>query len=109
MPDGQSQAATAGDQPELPNSTARYEQAKAGFTRLAEIKELQAGLRKEANEIIDNMEKGAGFNRGAVSEIRKQMDLSPAAIQARETSRQELFDLLLKPKLDKAAAGQDDE
>lgn len=81
----------------------RYGQAKADLDRLEEIKELQKALRKEAAERIDRLEKEHGVNRGALAEVRRMMDLSPAAIVAREESRKEIFEWLIAPKLEEAA------
>lgn len=91
------------------NSQSRYEQCKADLDRLEEIKEEKKALSDEAGTIIKRLEKDGGINRGALADVRKMLDLSPAAIQAREESRSELFDWLIKPKLDEAAEGQSDE
>lgn len=91
------------------NSTSRYEMIKEKFGRLEEIKAEQKALSDEAKEIIEELEKESGVNRGAVADIRRLDKLSATAIEARETSRSELFQLLVKPKLDEAAAGQKDE
>lgn len=87
----------------------RYEQVKTKLARLEAIREEKKALSKEANEIIDTMEKESGINRGALGEIRRMLDLSPAAIAAREESRKELFTWMIAPKLEEATAGQDDE
>jgi hypothetical protein len=91
------------------NSQSRYEQCKADLDRLEEIKAEKKALSDEGLTIIKRLEKDGGVNRGALAEVRKMLDLSPAAIQAREESRTELFGWLIKPKLDEAAAGQSDE
>ncbi len=66
---------------------------------------------RSRDDIIDRLEKegGGGVNRGALAEIRRMLDLSPAAIAAREESRKELFDWLVTPKLAEAEAGEADE
>lgn len=86
------------------NSAQRYQQCKDDLERLEEIKEEKKLLTKEANTIIDRLEKEGGINRGALGEIRRMLDLSPAAIKAREESRAELYDWLVKPKLEEAEA-----
>ena len=91
------------------NSAQRYEQCKADLDRLEAIKAEKSKLTKEANGIIDKLEKEGGVNRGALGEIRRMLDLSPAAIAAREESRKELFSWLVAPKLEEAATGRDDE
>jgi hypothetical protein len=91
------------------NSQSRYEQCKADLDRLEEIKAEKKALSDEAGTIIKRLEKDGGVNRGALAEVRKMLDLSPAAIQAREESRSELMSWLIQPKLDEAAAGQSDE
>lgn len=98
------EAAGGGD-----NSAARYEACKAGLDRLEAIREEKKALTKEANEIIDKLEKEGGVNRGALGEVRRMLDLSPAAIKAREESRTELMAWLIAPKLADAEAGQGDE
>jgi hypothetical protein len=91
------------------NSKSRYEQCKDDLDRLNEIKEEKKALTKESNDIIDRLEKEGGVNRGALAEIRRMLDLSPAAIAAREESRKELFDWLVTPKLVEAETGEADE
>lgn len=91
------------------NSQSRYDQCKAGLDRLEEIRELKKQLSKEATGIIDTLEKEGGVNRGALGEIRRMLDLSPAAVAAREESRKELYDWLIAPKMAEAAKGEDDE
>lgn len=91
------------------NSKSRYEIIKEKFDRLAAIKAEQKVLRDEAADIVDELEKQQGVNRGGLSEVRKLLGLDAATIKRREESRQELFDLLIKPKLDEAEAGQADE
>lgn len=87
----------------------RYEAAKTDLNRLSEIKELKKKLTKESEEIINRLEKNSGVNRGALGEIRRMLDLSPAAIAAREESRKELYAWLIAPKLEEAEKGQADE
>lgn len=91
------------------NSKSRYEIIKEKFDRLKEIKAAQKVLRDEASEIVDDLEKQQGVNRGGLSEVRKLFGLDAATIKAREESRKELFDLLIKPKLDEATAGEERE
>lgn len=91
------------------NSQSRYDQCKTDLDRLEGIKAEKKALSDEAATIIKRLEKDGGINRGALGEIRRMLDLSPAAIQAREESRKELFDWMLKPKLEDAEAGRDDE
>lgn len=100
-----------GDAPAGPgdNSKSKYEIITEKFERLQAIKAEQKALRDEAADIIDDLDKQQGVNRGALAEIRKMHGLDAATIQRRETSRKELFDLLIKPKLDEAEAGQADE
>ncbi len=86
------------------NSAQRYEQCTAGLSRLEEIREEKKALSKEATGIIDTLEKEGGVNRGALGEIRRMLDLSPAAVSAREQSRKELYDWLIAPKMAEAAA-----
>ncbi len=91
------------------NSQSRYEIVKAKTDRLAAIKDEISELGKEANKIIGELEKDSGVNRGALSDIRRLDKLSPAAVAARESSRQELWAWLVQPKLDEAEKGQADE
>ena len=91
------------------NTKSRYELIKGKYARLEEIREEQKALTKESNEIIGELEKESGVNRGALAEIRRLGNLSATAIEAREESRTELFDLLIRPKIAEAAAGQSDE
>jgi hypothetical protein len=91
------------------NSASRYEQCKTDLARLEEIKAEKKALSDEAGTIIKRLEKDGGINRGALAEIRRMLDLSPAAVLAREESRSELFGWLIKPRLDEAAQGQADE
>lgn len=91
------------------NSKSRYEIIKEKFDRLKVIKAEQKVLRDEASDIIEDLEKQQGVNRGGLSEVRKLFDLDAATIKRREESRKELFDLLIKPKLEEAEAGQADE
>lgn len=91
------------------NSKSKYEIIKEKFERLQAIKAEQKALRDEAADIVDDLDKQQGVNRGALSEIRKMHGLDAATITRRETSRKELFDLLIKPKLEEAEAGQADE
>lgn len=101
--------AKAGDQQQQLGDNNRYEQCKKGLDRLEAIREEKKLLSKEATGIIDTLEKEGGVNRGALGEIRRMLDLSPAAVAAREESRKELFDWLVAPKLAAAADGQADE
>jgi len=87
----------------------RYEYIQQKFDRLIAIKAEQKSLREESNEIVQDLEKESGVNRGALSEIRKLFGLEAAAIQARETSRRELFELIIQPKLDEATEGEGEE
>lgn len=91
------------------NTRSRYEIIKDKYARLEEIREEQKALTKERNDIIGELEKESGVNRGALAEIRRLGNLSATAIEAREESRNELFGLLIKPKLEEAAQGQSDE
>lgn len=91
------------------NSAARYEQVKDDLARLETIKAERKVLADESSEIIDRLEKNGGINRGALANVRKMLDLSPAAIIARRESEAEVFAWLIQPKLDEAAAGQADE
>lgn len=91
------------------NSQSRYDQCKTDLARLEEIKAEKKALSDEAGTIIKRLETDGGVNRGALAEIRKMLDLSPAAIQAREESRKELFGWMIAPKLEEAAQGQSDE
>jgi hypothetical protein len=91
------------------NSQSRYEQCKTDLGRLEEIKAEKKALSDEAGTIIKRLEKDGGVNRGALAEVRKMLDLSPAAIQAREESRSELMEWLIAPKLAEAAQGRTDE
>lgn len=91
------------------NSASRYAQCKTDLDRLEAIKEEKRELTEEAGKIIKRLESEGGINRGALAEIRKMLDLSPAAIQKREESRAELMSWLIQPKLDEAAKGQADE
>lgn len=91
------------------NSQSRYEIVRDKMARLSAIKEEQAALTKEANGIIDELEKDSGVNRGALAEIRRLDKLSAAAIQAREASRQELFTWMVAPRLEEAAKGEEGE
>lgn len=91
------------------NVKSRYEIIKEKFDRLAAIKAEQKVLRDEASDIVDDLEKQQGVNRGGLSEVRKLFGLDAATIKSREESRKELFDLLIKPKLDEATAGEERE
>lgn len=91
------------------NSRSKYEIIQEKFERLQAIKAQQKTLREEAAEIIDDLDKQQGVNRGALAEIRKMHGLDAATIQRREASRKELFDLLIKPKLEEATAGEEEE
>lgn len=98
------QAAGHGD-----NRIARYEQIKTDFARIKEIDEEVKALGDERAKIVKGLEKEAGVNRGALAEIKKLDKLAPATIAKREESRAELYDLIIKPKVDAAEAGQSDE
>jgi hypothetical protein len=91
------------------NTVARYEHIKGKFERLKEIKAEQKALAEEAGKIVNDLEKESGVNRGALAEIRRLDNLDAAAIAKREKSREELYALLVKPRLDEAGAGQSDE
>lgn len=112
--DGEPTADSQEAKPSIPpatgdNSALRYEQCKTDLDRLEAIKAERKALAGEASDIIDRLEKNGGVNRGALANVRKMMDLSPAAIQARLDSEKELIGWLIQPKLDAAAAGESDE
>ena len=105
--------ATAADSGTAPasighNSADRFAQNKADLDRLEGIKAERKALADESTTILKRLEKN-GVNRGALAEVRAMLDLSPAAIKAREESRAELIDWIIKPKLEEAEAGQADE
>ena len=105
MPDG-----TAGSHPQDDNVKTRYEIVKEKFARLDEIDKEKKELDDEAEEIRQSLEADSGFARGAVAAVRKVKKLgSAASIQKHIDNRNELEALFIKPILDEAAAGQDDE
>jgi hypothetical protein len=91
------------------NTRSRYEIIKEKFDRLNAIRAEQKALRDEAGEIVQDIEKQQGVNRGGLAEVRKLFGLDAATIKQREESRKELFDLLIKPKIDEATAGEERE
>jgi hypothetical protein len=92
------------------NRLARLEIVRGKFTRLDAItKELKA-LNDEKDKIMGELEDESGFQRTAVSAVRKLKGLgSAAAIKKHLTNREELESIFIKPILDEAEAGQSDE
>lgn len=88
---------------------ARYEQIKNDFARIKEIDDEVKTLGEERARIVKGLEKDQGVNRGALAGVKKLDKLSAAGVRAHEVSRAELFDLIIKPKLDEAIEGEDKE
>lgn len=92
------------------NRLARFDLTKEKFARLDEIEAEKKALADEEEEIRASLEKDSGYARGAVASVRKTKKLgSAAAIQKHLENRAELEEIFIKPILDAAAAGQEDE
>lgn len=92
------------------NRLARLEIVRGKFARLDEIAKEKKALSDEEEEIREQLEKESGFQRTAVSAVRKLKGLgSAAAIKKHLDNRTELEAIFIKPILDEAEAGRADE
>ena len=92
------------------NRLARLEIVRGKFARLDEIAKEKKALTDEEEEIREALEKESGFQRTAVSAVRKLKGLgSAAAIKKHIDNRAELEAIFITPILDEAEAGRADE
>lgn len=92
------------------NRLARLQIVRDKFTRLDEIAAEKKVLSDEEEDIRSSLEKESGFQRTAVSAVRKIKSLgSAAAMKKHIENRDELEAIFIKPILEEAEAGQADE
>ncbi len=97
-----------GGEPGLKSNRLGYDDIKAKFESIAELEDQIATLRGRVANEWKAIEDG-GINRIVAKQIHRMRTKSAATLQAEEEERRTLFDMFIKPRIEEAANGQNDE